>query len=487
MTADFSEYIDLTIYDQEPGDIYLNSIEMARLTLPEFELRPGTPEDAIFQAAAYISWLNAVAINRLPDRLMAGILSMMGVRRQEATAARLEIEITLDSYDGATVPEGTLFGFETTFEDEVTEYVFQTVEPLVIASASVVVEGDPFPSGTVFGECITVGTIPNISSDVDLSILSPSNYILSAKSGAVFENGINEDTDSDYLARAVSFLDSLSASLNKASQVDSYISSNFSGVVGRVKTYDLTYGDTNLGDILTNKTDFPYARERTGGDSVTLYFSSEHQFVAGDAITVYGVQGLGESNFDGLWEVDSTTDLTLSYIAAGANSACASTASVSASVVSGLDNAGYVTIFVYGISDFVSSTDKETILDSVADKSVAGLTFDIRDFSLLPLEVEATIVLDKNFDQEPLQQVVTSAILEYLSPSSFPVEEDKVRKTQLVSLISKIPGVRYVDELTLLPSGTGWLPQIGDDLIFRYKGSVPNILEQDITITFQAA
>jgi hypothetical protein len=109
MPADFSNYIDLKIFDISPGDIYLASLDVASLTLPEFNLRVGTPEDAIFQAMAYISALNIAAINRLPDRLMAAILLMMGVTRQEGIPAEVELTVTADSYEGATVPAGTLF------------------------------------------------------------------------------------------------------------------------------------------------------------------------------------------------------------------------------------------------------------------------------------------------------------------------------------------------------------------------------------------
>ena len=68
MPADFSQYVDLTIFDAQPGDIYLEAIELARTTLPEFNLRVGTPEDAIFQAMAYMSSLVISSINRIPDR-----------------------------------------------------------------------------------------------------------------------------------------------------------------------------------------------------------------------------------------------------------------------------------------------------------------------------------------------------------------------------------------------------------------------------------
>ena len=113
--SDFSNYVDLKVFDLEPGDIYQNAIELARLTLPDFSLRPGTPEDAIFQAAAYIGSLNVAAINRLPNRLMAGILAMMEVARQPAIQAEVDITITAETYDGGNVTAGTIFGYQTIF------------------------------------------------------------------------------------------------------------------------------------------------------------------------------------------------------------------------------------------------------------------------------------------------------------------------------------------------------------------------------------
>ena len=132
MPVDFSEYINLAIFDKEPGDIYTDAIELGRLALPDFNLRVGTPEDAIFQAAAYISALNINAINRLPDRLMAGIVTMLGYQRQEATSAEVNVEITLGSYSGGTVPAGTTFSYDALFEDEAQQYGFMLLFALEI-------------------------------------------------------------------------------------------------------------------------------------------------------------------------------------------------------------------------------------------------------------------------------------------------------------------------------------------------------------------
>jgi hypothetical protein len=58
MPINFSPYISLTPANLEPGDIYQQSIDVALTVLPEFNLRRGTLEDAIFQASAYMNALN---------------------------------------------------------------------------------------------------------------------------------------------------------------------------------------------------------------------------------------------------------------------------------------------------------------------------------------------------------------------------------------------------------------------------------------------
>ncbi|MBM4210606.1 MAG: hypothetical protein FJ187_08665, partial [Gammaproteobacteria bacterium] len=53
-SPDFSQYVDLTDFDVQPGDLYLDALEYARTSIPEFDPRPGTLEDAIMQAGAYV-------------------------------------------------------------------------------------------------------------------------------------------------------------------------------------------------------------------------------------------------------------------------------------------------------------------------------------------------------------------------------------------------------------------------------------------------
>lgn len=480
MPADFSEYIDLRIFDITPGDIYLSSIDIARLTLPEFNLRVGTPEDAIFQAMAYISSLNVAAINRIPDRLMAGILLMMGVVRQEAIPAEVEILLTADSYDGGEVAAGSLFSFQATFEDEIQEFVFETTEICTIAES--LTSSGPYPTGTVIAQCLTPGVIPVISEGDELNIISSGIPVLSAEVNGSFVNGVNEDTDAEYLGRAVTKLRSLSSTLNKASQVDGYLLSEYSGVVGRAKTYDLTYGEDSLGEIGIYRTDTPIGASRTS-NVVTLYFSDKHQFVEGEDVETNGLPDTFGTNGT-LYTITDTTDYAISYSKSGGDSGSVYLGASTPSVSIGEDVSGYVTVFVYGLNQPVSSADKEDIYLDLVSKSVAGLTYTVRDPNLLTLEITGSVVLDSAYDQTPLQEAISSALVDYMSPMKFPYSESKIRYTTLVSLISSIPGVLYVEDLTITGTGTGWLPKVGNDIEFQYKGSLPSLAAEDISITY---
>ena len=86
-----------------------------------------------------------------------------------------------------------------------------------------------------------------------------------------------------------------------------------------------------------------------------------------------------------------------------------------------------------------------------------------------------------------MESAIENIVANYLSPIEFPYTEDRVRKTRLISLISNIPGVVYVQSLSLSPLNTGWLPQFDDDLIFLNKGSLPFISTEELDFTYTLA
>ena len=483
MPADFSQYVDLTIYDKEPGDMYLEAIEMARLTLPEFSLRTGTVEDAMFQAMAWIGWVNATSVNRIPDRLMAGILSMMGVTINLSSSAQMNITVTADSYEGATIPVGTVFGYTSIFEDEVIEYVFMTVEALEIAADESPAPGDPFPSGVVLAECITPGVIPSITPATPLTLLTPSTSIISAEASSgetdtYFQNGVNDESSSGFLSRSVSHLSSLTSTLVKASQVDSFVSNTYSGLVGRVRTYDMTDGDADTGDIATSKTK-TITNVAIASSIATLTIGSNHQFQAGDEVTVSGLTNNTVCN--GTYTLTSVGATTISYARTGS----VTIPGDSGTVAKGIESVGNIAVFVYGNGDFVDTLIQiPDIQSAIVDKALPGLIVNVANFELLSATIVASVVLDSNYDQEPLQQTIENSIVEYLSPGVYPTSEDILRANQVIALISAIPGVRYVSSFALTPGASNWLPQIDENLEPANKGWAPRITPGDLTISY---
>jgi uncharacterized phage protein gp47/JayE len=483
MAADFSQYVDLTIFDKQSGELYQEAIEMARLTLPEFNLRQGTVEDAIFQAASYIAWQMVAGINRLPDSLMSGILSMMGVSLRPAIPAELNVVVTADSYDGAVIPAGTLFGYSYVFEDEVIDFVFASLEAAEIDPVEEPEVGEDYPSTEIACEAIFPGLIPIIAQGEELKLLSPSTDLLSAVAGDGFQNGFNEETSAEFLSRAVSYLNSLSSTLAKSTQVDAFVANTYPATVSRVQTYDLTNGDPDTGNRDIEKTYEIGTYARTSNET-TIVTTTTHQFLVGD--TVY-IDGIITSGFDGEFVItDIPAQTSFVYTNPGTNQSALP--GIGATAKRGKIETGHIAVYVYGQGSFLSTEQKDVIRESIADASIGGLTINIGDTAVLPINITGEIVLDSSYDREPLEQVIENSLIEYLSPQGFPTMETKVRKNQIIGIISRIPGVRYVSDLTISDNSVDddWLYQIGDDLEPAVKGWAPSLTAENISFTYTA-
>ena len=252
MPTNFSEYINLTPFDVSPTAIYLDAIDYARVVLPEFQPRQGTPEDAILQAISYISSLNISAINRLPDRLMAGIVGIMGVELDEGSKTVIDVKFTCTTNSGTSIPQGTVVRYEYEFLGEKYSIYFETSAELIIAGND---EGDPLPFDNVFAESFNTGTIIPLQAGTFFDIETPTTDILYAELASVETVGANPETESEYLNRATSFLGSLSSTFVRANQVDSFIESDYQSTISRSKTYDLTNSDVSIGNLNIGSTD----------------------------------------------------------------------------------------------------------------------------------------------------------------------------------------------------------------------------------------
>jgi hypothetical protein len=478
MPADFSEYVNLTVFDKEPGDIYLDSVELARLVLPEFSLRIGSPEDAIFQAAAYMSALNISAINRLPDRLMAGIMTMLGFQRQEAISAEVDVTITLSSYEGGVLPIGTTFTYEAVFEDELQSFAFVTTSVLQFPATDLEVSFD-YPSLSTTLVALQGGVMPPVGSGEELNVISAGTGIQSCVTNSPisnFANGVNADLDQEYLSKSVTYLRSLSSAITKASQVDAYLLSSYPSLISRVKTFDLT----SSSDVSANR-EIGIVKTFLADGVATVETDGEHLFLVGDNVRITTNSTSVSATFDGTHEVTVVENTRFRFAKAASNSA---STTVSGSVSAGFDVPGYVSVFAYGINSELTEVEKIQIADDLRDRTTAGLSIEVVDPTIVNFTITAEIAISQNYDSVDLQSTIEDAVVDFFSTNTFPYSYDRIRANQIVSLISQVPGAVYVKSLSISPVGEGWLEQQDLDLVFRYKGTLPSISTDDLSFTY---
>lgn len=457
-SPDFRNYIDLTLYDVQPSDIYLEAIDYAVTALPEFDSRPGTVEDALLQAMSFAAAQTVAAINRLPNGLMEGILRLLGFERREALFATGSCYFTaIDEVGGIDIPQGTLIGYTQVVNGSITQYVFQTTTAVTIPPGE-----SQSPSVPIQAQ--TASTVPLLLSGQEMVILTASPRLYQAFLDSNIEEGADAEPDSTYFDRGVSYLASLSTALATASHIDNFVLSNFPEIL-RTKTYDLA----NLASIE------PSALVRSS-NSVTATVDSGHGITTGDVVRIYGAV---PNTFDGIFEVDSTTGTTVVWTQSGTNASATTEGylqSLENVAVNAAAEPGYVTIFVAGADGAsVVPESKTEIYDAVTERTIAGLGVVVADAIIAPFDIAVSYKVADGFDTITISNSIKLFLEDLLSPNSWDWS-GIVRRNVIISLVSQIAGVEYVEDVTFTVAENDLLAFINEttsDVEFYFKGTLP--------------
>lgn len=439
-SVDFSRYIDLTVDDKSPQEVYEEAVEYGRNTLPELNLRPGTLEDAMMQSFAYVGSTTIGAINRLPDGLMEGILRLHGLERLEATFATVDVEFTLADL-GGSVPAGTtvLFNYDDGQTQE--QYAFQTTEDVVAGVASYTV--------SALAESVTAGIIPNIPIGTNLVISEPSSTILSCSSTGTLTQGAGDETSEEFLSRGTTYLQSLSRVLATAAQVQNFILTTFLEVK-RCRVYDLAKGvwfdaadaATNLTRSGTNATIATNATfsSASAGDPVYRVLTPEFY---GDATYTAFKSGTYQGSFTG-----NNLNITGGVISGTGSSGPADVINLTKLDLFTIEEnpvPGFFVIFVCGQDGVPLSTEtKQAIREAIEDRIVAGLSFEILDIWTYDLKFNISIAVDPSYVADDVVTEVANTIENAISPDNWENWDTLVRIFDIVVQASRVAGVAYV-------------------------------------------
>jgi hypothetical protein len=467
-SPDFRQYVDLTINDIQPDEIYNQAVDYALTALPDFAPRQGTVEDAMLQAISYIAGLTTGAINRLTDGLMEGILRLLNFERDEQTFAGGLVSFVSIDDSGVTIPAGFQVAFSEVTATETIQHIFQTTESGQILLGQTV--SSPVPVVAV-----EAGEKPAISDGDSMLVLSASNKILSCSFVGSINQGAAGESDASYFARGTTFLSSLSSALATVSQIDSFILSQFKEVF-RTKSYDLTDMREASGFTI-----FETSGLMAASFSPVALSSLASPPEPGEVVRIYGAT---PSYLNGNFIIDSIggEPTTTIYFAntVGASSGESHNTLFKMQFLDDVqttseDALGSVISFITDLQgEDLSQAFRENIDSAVSDKTIAGLKYKTLNALQLPIEVNIVIAVSSGFSTLDVREAVDTAITQYLSPQQWdwsPI----IRKNAVITRISQVPGVSYIDSLLLEIDENEVLANINTegDIVFRYKGTLP--------------
>lgn len=112
------------------------------------------------------------------------------------------------------------------------------------------------------------------------------------------------------------------------------------------------------------------------------------------------------------------------------------------------NDAGHITVAVYGDNEFLSSDDKADLLALYEPGMLASLQVHLIDPVLTEIDVSATVAFDSDVDTGSVTEEIVLALQNYLNPMTWNWDA-VVRRNQLISIITNIPGVNFVSSLTV--------------------------------------
>ena len=107
---------------------------------------------------------------------------------------------------------------------------------------------------------------------------------------------------------------------------------------------------------------------------------------------------------------------------------------------------GHVTVSLYGNTRALTPAEKASVLADLRARSLAALQIHVIDPSIIAIDVDVVIAYTPFATKNDVDSSVRQMLVEYLSDPLWD-SQPKVRRNELITAISNVPGVDYVDNL----------------------------------------
>jgi hypothetical protein len=125
------------------------------------------------------------------------------------------------------------------------------------------------------------------------------------------------------------------------------------------------------------------------------------------------------------------------------------------------------------VGDAIPTIQKNIVRDDIRSKAVAGLTVAMYDMQTFNVEVTASISVETNYSTASVSLAVSEAIESYLSIAGWDFATS-IDSKYLTTIASKVPGVKYVDSMSVaLDGATTEAADAAPNVTLLKKGAIP--------------
>jgi hypothetical protein len=222
LSPDVTPYVDLTVLDLDPVDVFNSAIDYARVALPDWTPTAGSIETVMLEAMAVESTDAIRAINRLPGAITEVMLKLFDIQRDAGSLASAEVIFNvLRSVNDRTIPSGTRMNYLAADGSilslaTVADVTVTAEAATAVATVRATIIGDTFNG-------LVPGTVMQTTSSID--------WIQSVVLRTTVLGGAFAETNTQYFNRAMQRLGRLSSALVLPSHFGLYVTENFPEVL----------------------------------------------------------------------------------------------------------------------------------------------------------------------------------------------------------------------------------------------------------------
>jgi len=471
-SPDLSAYVDLTLYDKNPQDVFSAAADLLEALMPGVVLREGFIESVLLETLAQEVAEGAYAVNRMPGAITQILAQLFGIIRGTGVQPTGEVTFTLSDAAGHTLGQGTQVRLDLGGTDPI---VFTTTGVGFAAPGEVTmvvpVQGDRFTADA-----------NNIDVPTDVTIVDAVFFVESAALTTAPVDGQDPEDTLTWLSRFITTLTRLTTTLVRSEQfataalddlavyrataLDDWNAGldaplNLAAVpsgAGGTLVAGATYGYavtavTAQGETLPTATVDAVIPAGADTGSVELTWAAPAAQQGAGAVTGYRVYRTGPGGADLGLVADLGDVLTYTSTGAGAPGVAPPTANGT-----GQTEPGYVTVAVYGQTGPVPDAEKASLTETLSGQALAMLNVRVVDATVTTVDVDVTVVAAKGYDAATVQADVTTALQGWLSTSTW-AWDSTVRRNELIATVGSLLSVAYVSAVTT-PAADVVLPGI---------------------------